>query len=108
MKRGVRGLVLVCAVLFSGFTIAQGCAQQQNVVGFVGMDGVSGGKGQIFVTVSGHNNDCGYDYFRFRAANTDVDQALSILLAAKMANKKVRIDLIDKADRNTAYRVYIH
>lgn len=101
--------VALCSTLFfSQLAAAQGCTQNNNTVGFVGMDGKVGDSGMVFVSLSGHNNGCEASYVRFKASETDVDMALSILLAARMADKKVRIDLKDKNDKNSAYRVYIH
>lgn len=101
-------ILLLGSFLFSQIAAAQGCTQNYNTVGFVGMDGQVGDSGMLYVAVSGHNNGCNKNYFRFKASETDTDMALSILLAAKMAGKKVRIDLKNKDDRNSAYRVYIH
>lgn len=104
----IKAFVFCSTFVFSQFAAAQGCTQNSNTIGMVGMDGKNGDSGMVYVSVSGHNNGCNKSYFRFKSSNTDVDMALSVLMAAKMANKKVRIDLINKDDKNSAFRVYIH
>ncbi|GAB1624098.1 hypothetical protein AAOGI_41480 [Agarivorans albus] len=93
-------------VFHAGFVnSAEHCVQNYNTIGLVGLDNPNG---SLFASVSGHNNGCGCNYVRFYSKNTDTDKALSILTAAKLANKKVRIDLSDKNNCNSAYRVYLH
>lgn len=81
------------------------CDQGNNKVTFVGLDG---SNGQIYVDVSQHDNRCSCNYFRFSPSNTKVDMALSILMAAQLAEKKVRIDALEAGNCNTAYRVYMY
>ncbi|MEP0176633.1 MAG: hypothetical protein ABJH28_09255 [Paraglaciecola sp.] len=80
------------------------CSQKNNTVGFMGVDG---GDGKIYVAVSDHNGGCDTNSFRFKPDNADTDKILSVLLTAKVANMKVRIDVIDSTDQNSAYKVYL-
>ncbi|WP_340680470.1 hypothetical protein [Paraglaciecola sp.] len=68
----------------------------------VGLDGTDG---RVYVVVTSQQNQCGMSEFRFYPNNTG--KALSILLATKIAGKKVRIDSIDSSDPNSVNRVYI-
>lgn len=94
-------LFLVSGV-FSNMALA--CMQQNNTIGMVGLDHPSG---TIYVKVLSSSNECSCTGVRFTSANTDVEKALSILLAAKLADKKVRIDFLDANNCNSAYRVYL-
>lgn len=81
------------------------CVQNNNeLTGLVGLDG---GNGLVYATTTSVNNECACARVRFRPENTDTDKALSILLSAKMANMKVRIDLLDENNCDSAFRVYI-
>lgn len=53
------------------------------------------------------SGQCSCATIRFTRANTYIKMVLSILLAAKMAEKKVRIDFLDVNSCNSAYRVYV-
>ncbi|NOU49339.1 hypothetical protein HG263_02095 [Pseudoalteromonas sp. JBTF-M23] len=70
--------------------------------------GLDGSDGKVYADIESSGNECNCKYVRFLPENTDTNKALSILLAAKMANKKVRIDLSTSENCNSAYRVYIH
>ena len=96
--------------ILSTTAYAASCVQENNKVGFLGLDSTGGGasnNGNLYVSVSDHNGGCGCNNFRFYSANADTKAALSILLTARMTDKVVRIDLIDSTNCDTAYRVYI-
>lgn len=81
------------------------CVQNGNELsGLLGLDRTDG---TIFVRTESSSNDCGCGNVRFTSSNTDVEMALSILLAAKMSDRTVRIDLLEAGNCNSAYRVYI-
>ncbi|KDM92835.1 hypothetical protein [Photobacterium galatheae] len=106
MKKMMKlSLILACTV-YSQASLAEACSQNYNELpDLVGLDSSSG---RIFASVRSSTNECSCTHVRFTKENTDTNTALSILLAAKMANKKVRVDLKDKTDCDTAYRVYVH
>ena len=104
MKNLYKILIASSAFLMSQNIYAASCAQTSNVIGLVGLGNPDG---KIYAGVSGHNNQCGCDIFRFSAKSTDTKAALSILLSAKMANKKVRIDLSDDTDCDSAIKAYV-
>ena len=84
---------------------AQACTQNSNTVKLLGLDG---GDGRIYVDVSGHDNGCGCNAFRFIPGATNTTKAaLAILLTARSSGKKVRIDLAEAANCNSASRVYL-
>lgn len=66
-----------------------------------------GYAGVIYANVTSVDNQCSCTTVRFYESNVDTNKVLSILLAAKFANKKVRVDFIDANDCDTADRVYI-
>jgi hypothetical protein len=80
------------------------CTQTNNTVGFLGLDNANG---RIYVNVSGHSNQCGCSHFRFDPQATDTDMALSLLLSARMAGMKVRVDVSEQGACDAAFRVYI-
>ena len=98
---------LLCATLFVSSSVFSGtaCVQNNNAIGLVGLD--SSGS-TVFAATPSSNNECSCDHFRFLKANTDTSMALSILLSAKMGDKKVRIDLLEVGNCSSAYRVYLH
>lgn len=103
--KGIVGIALLMLAGYSQASLAASCTQNSNNLnGLVGLDS---GAGNIYASIISTPNECGCRHVRFAPANTDTKSALSILLAAKMANKKVRIDLLDKTNCDTAYRVYI-
>lgn len=105
MKKIAKIMVLSAVAMYSQVSFAEDCVQNNNILsGLVGLDS---SVGTIYASVSSSSNECSCTNVRFTEANTDTNAALSILLAAKMAEKKVRIDLLDKTNCNTAYRVYI-
>ncbi|UTM58314.1 hypothetical protein L4174_005590 [Photobacterium sp. CCB-ST2H9] len=106
MKKMMKLSLLLACTVYSQASLAEICSQNYNELpGLVGLDSASG---NIYATTRSNTNECSCSEVRFTKENTDTDTALSILLAAKMANKKVRVDLKDKNDCNTAYRVYVH
>lgn len=105
MKNILQFVFLSVFSMYSQVSFAEACTQNNNELnGLVGLDSSSG---TIYASISSNTNECSCTNVRFTEANTDTKSALSILLAAKMADKKVRIDLLDKTNCNTAYRVYI-
>jgi hypothetical protein len=105
MKSIIKTILLSGLFAYSQASFSESCAQSNITLnGLVGLDYA----GNIYASTSSNNEKCSCTSVRFREGNTDIKAALSILLAAKMADKKVRIDLLDKTDCNTAARVYIH
>lgn len=81
------------------------CVQNNNkLTGIVGLDG---GNGLVYATTTSSSNECSCSNVRFRPENTDTKMALTVLLSAKMADKMVRIDLLDPNDCNSAFRVFV-
>jgi len=80
------------------------CAQFNNTLGLVGLDAIDG---TVYARVFNHDNGCGCSDFRFRPSVTRATTALSVLLTAKGANRPVRVDLLDRTNCNSAYRVYM-
>ncbi len=98
--------VIGVLLLLSFDTFAAGCTQNNNTLNnYVGVDNKAG---NIYASLSNGNKTCSCSHARFKPENTNVEMALSILVAAKSANKKVRIDFLDENNCNSAYRVYIH
>lgn len=96
-------VILVSAALCSE-AFAALCVQTNNQVGLTGLDSANG---IITARVTGHDNQCGCNEFRFQPTDTDVDAALSILITAKLSNIPVRIDVPNFNDCNSAFRVYL-
>lgn len=94
--------MLLAAMFAADSSFASVCTQNNNQVGFAGLDDI---HGRVYAAVSGHNNDCSCNSFRFTPANTDHKMALGILLTARISGETVRIDLLDSADCDSAYRV---
>ena len=80
------------------------CVQTSNIVTFTGLDS---SNGTIYAALKDGNNNCNCSSVRFKPENTNTEMALSILLAAKVAKNKVRIDLMDEKSCDTAYRFYL-
>jgi len=105
MENKVRMASLLLAAASSQYAHAGTCTQNNNsLTGLVGLDNAGG---TIYATTSSTNNECLCSNVRFLPSNTDTKAVLSILLSAKMADKKVRIDLLAQGDCNSAYRIYI-
>ena len=97
-------LLLIASVVAQA-SYAVICAQTNNsLVGLMGLDSQSG---SVYAKVASTTNECSCNEIRFVPSNTDTKMALSILLAAKLADKKVRIDLLNPSDCNTGFRVYV-
>ena len=94
-----------CVLLFSAQFAVAYCAQNNNELS--GLVGVDGKDGMVYATVSSDTNECSCTSVRFKEVNADTDKVLSVLLAAKVSNVKVRVDLLDPADCNSAQRVYM-
>ena len=83
----------------------QFCAQKNNTLNnLLGLDSSSG---TIYANISSPTNECSCTQARFSSSNTDTDKALSILLAARLADQQVRIDFIEGQGCNAAVRVYL-
>jgi len=104
MKKTLSALIAITSIHFAAGANAAVCSQHGNKIGFFGLDSH---EGQVYASVSEHNNGCSCSRFRFRPSNTKTDMVLSILMAARLAEKKVRVDLKNASDCNSAYRIYI-
>jgi len=105
MDRHIIKIILLATIFISSDLFAVSCVQNNNEVGLTGLDGPAG---SIYVGISQSNKECSCNYFRFYSTNTDTNKALSILMSAKMSGKKVRIDILDSSNCNTGYRVYLY
>lgn len=104
----MKKLLLASAILLScPFVYADGSCTQYNNDVSQGLLGLDGADGALYITVKSVSNECACTAYRFKPSNTDVKSALSIALFARASNKKLRIDLINGADCNSAYRVYL-
>lgn len=103
MNTVLKGLLFITLLLSSTLASSASCVQTNNSIGLIGLDG----RNIIYSGVSDHSNQCGCTNFRFKEIYTDHKVALSVLMSAKMSNKKVRIDILDETDCNSAYRVYV-
>lgn len=81
------------------------CVQTSNIVTFTGLDSSNGTI--YYAALKDDNNNCNCSSVRFKPETTNTEMALSILLAAKVAKNKVRIDLMDEKSCDTAYRFYL-
>lgn len=98
-------MAFAAALALPQMASAQACTQNSNTVGLLGLDG---SDGRIYVDVSGHDNGCGCNAFRFIPGTTNTTKAaLAVLLTARSAGKKVRVDLAEAANCNSASRVYV-
>jgi len=104
MRPSIVSLLASSLFFLSCVAHAGACSQYNNVVGFVGLDNPNG---SVYVSVAEHNNACNCSNIRFYDSNTDTDKALSILLAARFSDQRVRIDIADENDCDSGYRVYI-
>lgn len=100
------GCATLLMVLFFSTNVYAGCVQNYNELsGLVGLDNPNG---TVYADVKSASKECGCTNVRFYPTGTNTEMALSILMAAKVAGKKVRIDISDEDNCNSAYRVYIH
>lgn len=105
MNKKFRLLLILPFLIFSQSATATPCSQNNNVLnGLVGLDG---SLNRIYANTNSISNECSCTSVRFTSANIDTNMALSILLSAKIANKEVRIDLLDGLNCDSAYRVYV-
>ena len=104
MKKALKILIATASLSVANLATAY-CTQTGNKVGFMGLDGADG---RVYVSVSGHNNQCGCNYIRFKPDATKTDMVLSILMMAKATDNKVRIDINTPEDCNSGSRVYLH
>lgn len=96
-------IILLVAAFFCT-SVDANCIQNNNLVTFTGLDSK---EGVIYASVSSHDDQCACSYVRFYPQNARTEMALSILMAAKLSETRVRIDLMEQGDCNTAYRVYL-
>ncbi|WP_185979258.1 hypothetical protein [Thiomicrorhabdus sp.] len=80
------------------------CTQTGNSIGLMGL----AGSGQIYASLSSHDNQCACNQARFYSKNADLDMVLSILMSAKLSGKKVRIDFLNYGQCSDAFKVFIH
>lgn len=100
----MKSIVFILMMAVS-FLANASCVQTGNVLdGLVGLDSSTS---TVYARTNSIKNQCSCSSVRFKFANTNTNMALSILLAAKMAGKTVRVDLNDPSDCNTASRVYV-
>ena len=92
-------LASVCHVAYSA------CSQNNNKLHF--LVGVDSGSGNVYASLSSTTNECSCSYVRFSTLNTDTKMVLSVLLAAKLAEREVRVDFRDAASCDSGYRVYL-
>jgi hypothetical protein len=97
-------LVAFICVSFSSVALADSCVQ--NGIRLEGLMGVDG-NGNLFADTRRSNNQCNCRQVRFHQSRADLDQVLSVLIAAKLSEQPVRIDLQDGKNCNTAWRVYL-
>jgi hypothetical protein len=71
---------------------------QTNVT--VGLAGIEGNGSQVFVGIDPNPNACTYGGVYFTVA-AELNQVLSVALAAKMANKQIRVDYVQSAGNGT-------
>lgn len=96
---------IVFFIFMHSASAEQFCAQYGNrLTGIIGLDS---SNGVIYTNISSSTNECSCTQARFHPDNTDTDKALSILLAARLAEKTVRIDFLEGQGCNSATRVYI-
>jgi hypothetical protein len=79
--------VLVTALFISISSLSYAaCSQTGNDLnGLVGLDS---SNGVIYTNLSSNENQCSCTYARFNPVNTDTKMEMSVLLAAKLAEKK--------------------
>ena len=96
-------------MIFLGLESVQAATCVQNDNTLSGLVGLDGSNGQVYAKIESTSSaHCGCTSVRFKHEFTDVNMALSLLLSAKIANQKVRIDLLNEGNCDSAFRVYIH
>ncbi|WP_319557765.1 hypothetical protein [Thiomicrorhabdus sp.] len=80
------------------------CTQTNNTVALLG---VEGNGGMVYAQLANHGNQCSCNYARFKSENIDTDKALSILTAAKLSGKTVRVDFNDLQTCEFVKKVYL-
>ncbi len=104
MKNTMRKWLVLAGMLQAGGVYAASCVQTDNTVGLTGLDN---SNGSIYATITSTANQCSCGFVRFTTANTDADAALSVLLAAKLSDTQVRVDILDENNCSSGYRVYL-
>ena len=99
-------LILITFAMFGASNaFAKGGVQTKNKLpNLLGLDSASG---TVYATVSSTQNQCNCKAVRFTPGRTNTEMALSILLAAKLSKKTVRVDLLEEGNCTSAYRVYL-
>ena len=100
-----RYFFIVLVFFLGASSVYASCTQYSNKL--TGLLGLGAGGTLIFADVSSNSNACSCAEVRFKPENTDINIALSILLAARLSGKEVRIDLKDAEDCDSANNVYI-
>lgn len=96
--------ILTSLVIFYSHAVFSACIQTNNTVGLVGSNM---GSNVAYASLSGGSKQCSCNEVRFNDTNADVKTAVSILLAAKMGDKTVRVDMPSSGDCDSAYSVFI-
>lgn len=102
--KSIKFMAVAVFSLFSLNVLGGQCAQNNNELSFLGM---VDGQGMLYAQLNSTTNECSCSVVRFKTENTDTKMVLSILLAARMSSNKVRVDLLDSTDCDSAYKVYI-
>ncbi len=101
----VKTLLITLALSATQLSQAASCSQTGNVLTLTGHDGAS----TVYAGVAEHRNECGCVAFRFKTSNagTDLNKTLDVLIAAKINNRRVRIDISDENDCNSGLKAFI-
>ena len=102
MKQVIPLILLSILIVYSSASFAAACQQTGNKLGLVGL----GDTGVIRAKFSASNNECLCPEVRFKKNNADTKSVLSILIAAKMGDNPLRIDLKKAGACSSAFRVY--
>jgi hypothetical protein len=99
-------LILITFAMFGASSVhADRCVQTKNELPhLLGLDDVND---TVYASISSSENQCNCKEVRFAKHRTNPQMALSILLAAKLSNRTVRIDFEDGMNCNSAYRIYL-
>lgn len=98
-------LVIGTFLSFLSISAFSYCEQHGNALGKIGIEGF---EVVAELEKTGTNYNCGCQSVRFSPDKTDVEKAMSIMLTAKLTNKKIRVDFSDGPECDEGKRVYIH
>jgi len=104
MKRFTQLILLTILTAHSSSSFASQCLQSNIKLGLVGVDSTSGA---LHAAVLSSNHECSCQHIKFLPENAETKSVLGVLLAAKVANLPLRIDLLQSNDCFSAYRAYI-